>query len=74
MQELMLRLNMVSDVKEFIEQVSKIDVDVDLSKNRYTIDAKSVVGIFTLDLSDPVKLVIHSDNESLIEPFKKWVV
>lgn len=74
MQELMLRLNMVSDVKEFIEQVSKIDVDVDLSKDRYTIDAKSVVGIFTLDLSDPVKLVIHSDNESLIEPFKKWAV
>lgn len=74
MQELMLKLNMVSDVKEFIEQVSKIDVDVDLSKDRYIIDAKSVVGIFTLDLSDPVKLVIHSDDESLIEPFKKWAV
>lgn len=74
MQELMIRLNMVNDVKAFIEEVTKIDADVDLQKNRYVVDAKSIMGVFTLDLSEPVKVVIHSDDESLIKPFKRWAV
>lgn len=74
MQELMIKLNMVDDVKLFIEEVTNIDADVDLQKNRYVVDAKSIMGVFTLDLSEPVKVVIHSDDESLIEPFKRWVV
>lgn len=74
MQELMIKLNMVNDVKAFIEEVTNIDADVDLQKNRYVVDAKSIMGVFTLDLSEPVKVVIHSDDESLIEPFKRWAV
>ena len=74
MQELMVKLNMVDDVKLFIEEVTNIDADVDLQKNRYVVDAKSIMGVFTLDLSEPVKVVIHSDDESLIEPFKRWAV
>lgn len=74
MQELMIKLNMVDDVKLFIEEVTNIDADVDLQKNRYVVDAKSIMGVFTLDLSEPVKVVIHSDDESLIETFKRWVV
>lgn len=74
MQELTIKLNMINDAKEFIKEVSKIDVDIDLVKDRYVIDAKSVVGVFTLDLSEPVKVVIYSDDESLLEPFRKWEV
>lgn len=74
MQELMIKLNMVDDVKLFIEDVTNIDADVDLQKNYYIVDAKSIMGVFSLDLSKPVKVVIHSDDENLIEPFKRWVV
>ena len=74
MQELMIKLNMVDDVKLFIEEVVNIDADVDLQKNHYIVDAKSIMGVFSLDLSEPVKVVIHSDDESLIEPFKRWAV
>lgn len=69
-----IKLNMINDVKEFLNESIKIQEDVDLVKGRYTVDAKSVIGVFTLDLSEPVEIVIHSDNDKLIEPFKKWEI
>ena len=74
MVELIIKLNMINDIKEFLNETRKIKVDVDLSKGRYVVDAKSIVGVFTLDLSEPVKLVIHSNDEGLLEPFKKWIL
>ena len=63
-----------SDIKEFINITSNLDCDVDLVKGRYIVDAKSVMGVFALDLSSPVELVIHSDDKSLEDPFLKWLV
>lgn len=74
MLELTIKLNMINDVKEFLNEAHKIDVDIDLVHNRYVIDAKSTIGIFTLDLSEPVKVVIHSEDYNLLEPFRKWEV
>ena len=74
MLEFTIKLNMISDIKDFLAETSKIVEDVDLQKNRYVVDAKSIVGVFTLDLSEPVKVIIHSEDESLLEPFKKWMV
>lgn len=74
MLEFTVKLNMISDIKDFLAETSKIVEDVDLQKNRYVVDAKSIVGVFTLDLSEPVKVIIHSEDESLLEPFKKWMV
>lgn len=74
MLEFTVKLNMISDIKDFLAETSKIVEDVDLQKNRYVVDAKSIVGVFTLDLSEPVKVVIHSEDENLLEPFKKWMV
>ena len=74
MLEFTVKLNMISDIKDFLAETSKIVENVDLQKNRYVVDAKSIVGVFTLDLSEPVKVVIHSEDESLLEPFKKWMV
>lgn len=74
MLEFTIKLNMISDIKDFLAETSKIVEDVDLQKNRYVVDAKSIVGVFTLDLSEPVKVVIHSEDENLLEPFKKWMV
>lgn len=74
MLEFTVKLNMIIDIKEFLAETSKIVEDVDLVKGRYIIDAKSIVGIFTLDLSEPVKVVIHSEDKRLLETFKKWMV
>ncbi|MDD2955663.1 MAG: HPr family phosphocarrier protein [Oscillospiraceae bacterium] len=57
-----IMLNTINDVKLFVNIVSKYDFDVDLVSGRYAIDAKSIMGIFSLDLSKPIKVEIHSDN------------
>lgn len=55
-------LNSISDVKKFVNIVSKYDFDIDLTSGRYVVDAKSIMGIFSLDLAKPIMVEIHSDN------------
>ncbi len=62
-------LNDFSRAKKFIQEVSKFDSDIDAIKDRYIVDAKSIVGIFTLDLSKSITIVLHSDNEEEIKRF-----
>ena len=57
-----LVLNSINDVKEFVNTVSKYDFDVDLTSGRYVVDAKSIMGIFSLDLGKPIKVEVHSDD------------
>ena len=58
-------------IKKFINEVVKFDSDVDLVKGSYTVDSKSIMGIFTVDLSEPVDVVIHSDNEEEVKRFNE---
>lgn len=55
-------LGSINDVKDFVNTVSKYDFDVDLTSGRYVVDAKSIMGIFSLDLSKPIKVEVHSDD------------
>ena len=64
-------LNDFSKIKKFTSEVAKFESDIDLIKGRYVIDAKSTIGIFTLDLSMPVDVVIHSDDEDEIKRFNE---
>ena len=57
-----ISLNTIVDVKEFVNTVARYDFEVDLVSGRYHIDGKSIMGIFSLDLSKPVTLVIHSED------------
>ena len=57
-----LMLNSINDVKDFVNIVSKYDFDVDLTSGRYVVDAKSIMGIFSLNLSKPIKVEVHSDD------------
>lgn len=57
-----LILSSINDVKDFVNAVSKYDFDVDLTSGRYVVDAKSIMGIFSLDLSKPIKVEVHSDD------------
>ena len=57
-------LDSIDKVKSFVNEITKFDSDFDLISGRYVIDAKSIMGIFSLDLSKPIELNIHSDNVS----------
>ena len=63
MQTVQISLNSIDKVKSFVNDITKFDVDFDLVSGRYVIDAKSIMGIFSLDLSKPIELNIHADNE-----------
>ena len=66
-------LNTINDVKVFVNAVSKYDFDVDLISGRYAVDAKSIMGIFSLDLSKPITVEIHSDDcDKLLEEIKQF--
>ncbi|MBQ8378047.1 MAG: HPr family phosphocarrier protein [Oscillospiraceae bacterium] len=70
-----IMLDSIADVKEFVTTVSKYDFDVDLESGRYAIDAKSIMGIFSLDLSKKIKLVAHSnDCADFMAEIEKFVV
>ncbi|MCR5823738.1 MAG: HPr family phosphocarrier protein [Lachnospiraceae bacterium] len=58
-----ISLNSIDKVKSFVNEITKFDSDFDLVSGRYVIDAKSIMGIFSLDLSKPIDLNIHADND-----------
>lgn len=75
MKTLNIMLNSINDVKEFVNLVNQYDFDVDLSSGRYVVDAKSIMGIFSLDLSKPIKVEIYDDNcDEFLQAIKKYEV
>ena len=72
MKTLKISLNSIDKVKSFVNEISKFDCDFDLVSGRYVIDAKYIMGIFSLDLSKPINLNIHAEG-SLLESILKVV-
>ena len=69
-----LFLSSINDVKDFVNIVRKYDFDVDLTSGRYVVDAKSIMGIFSLDLSKPIKVEVHSDDcDKFMEELDKFI-
>ena len=62
-----ISLATINDVKDFVNMVMKYDFEVDLVSGRYAVDAKSIMGIFSLDLSKPIELNAHTDNPGAFE-------
>ena len=65
-------LNSIDKVKAFVNDITKFESEFDLVSGRYVIDAKSIMGIFSLDLSKPIDLCIHAD-ESTIAPIMEVI-
>ena len=65
MKTVQISLNSIDKVKSFVNKITKFDYDFDLVSGRYVIDAKSIMGIFSLDLSKPIDLNIHADGAAL---------
>ena len=63
MKTVQISLNSIDKVKSFVNDITKFDYDFDLVSGRYVIDAKSIMGIFSLDLSKPIDLNIHADGD-----------
>ena len=64
MKTVQISLNSIDKVKSFVNTISQFDYDFDLVSGRYVIDAKSIMGIFSLDLSKPIDLTVHADGEA----------
>ncbi len=74
MKTVQFSLNSIDKVKAFVNEITKYDNDFDLVSGRYVIDAKSIMGIFSLDLSKPIDLNIHAEGElddimAALEPY-----
>ena len=70
-----ISLNSIDKVKSFVNDITKFDYDFDLVSGRYVIDAKSIMGIFSLDLSKPIDLNIHAEStDEVMEVIKPDLV
>ncbi|CCY17473.1 pTS HPr component phosphorylation site [Eubacterium sp. CAG:786] len=75
MKTVKININTINDVKDFVTIVSRCDYDVDIVSGRYAIDAKSIMGIFSLDLSKELTLNIHSDDcADFLDQISKYIV
>lgn len=75
MKTVQISLNSIDKVKSFVNDITKFDHDFDLVSGRYVIDAKSIMGIFSLDLSKPIDLNIHADEniDAIMEMLKPYL-
>jgi phosphotransferase system HPr-like phosphotransfer protein len=72
-----VKLNSIAQVKDFVAEANKMTVDISLSSGRYVVDGKSIMGVFSLDLSRPMTLVIDTEDEAVkqqcLEKFKPFI-
>lgn len=75
MKTIQISLQMASQVKEFVGIVQNYAFDIVLKSGRYVVDAKSLLGIFSLDLAKPVTVEIHSDDcQDLLDALKPFAI
>ena len=75
MKNIDIRLSTIADVRDFVNIVSATDIDIDLASGRYIVDAKSIMGIFSLDLLQPITLTAQNDDcDDLMEEIKEYIV
>ncbi len=75
MKTVVVSLDSINDVKNFVNAVNKYEFEVDLVSGRYIVDAKSIMGIFSLDLSKPITVNIQSeDAHALLDEIKDYII
>lgn len=66
-----ISINTIDKVKRFVNQASKCEADVDVVCGRYLVDAKSIMGIFSIDLTREMVLYIHETDTAKLAEYKK---
>ncbi len=75
MKSMQISLEKASQVKDFVQIVQKYPYDIELKSERYIVDAKSILGIFSLDLARPLTIEIHSDDcDDLLKELKAFAI
>ena len=70
-----IKLSTIRDVQDFVGIATRFDGDLDLSSGRYIVDAKSIIGIFSLDLLNPITLTVHSDDcDKIFAALKDFII
>ena len=64
----------VMEVKRFVESISPLDGEFDLIDGRYVVDARSLMGIFGMNLTKPIQLRIHKNSKKAIQAIKSFIV
>lgn len=74
MKSVNIKLSLAENVKAFVNIVNRYPYDVDLRAGRHVVDAKSILGIFSLDLSKPITMEIYTDScDALLDDIKPFV-
>lgn len=74
MQEVNILLNSIEKVRSFVNTVDQLDNDFFLKYGRYMIDAKSILGIFSCDLSKPLRMIVYSDDKGVLNALDQYIV
>ena len=75
MKSVNIKLPTIEAVQEFVDSVCEFDVDITLSSGRYIVDAKSIMGIFSLDLRMPICMTVDSDDcDDIIAAVDEYIV
>ncbi len=75
MKQVKIQLTSIQDVRDFVNLMTAQTMEVDLTSGRYTVDAKSIMGIFSLDLLSPILLTAHGDDcDKLMKDVAPFVV
>ena len=77
MKTVKISLNSIDKVKSFVNEINRFNAEFDLVSGRYVIDAKSIMGIFSLDISNPIDLNIHCDEDGadqILEALKPYII
>ena len=78
MKSVNIKLETIEDIRNFVGILAKYSCDLDLKSGRYTVDARSLMGIFSLDLVKPVEFLVHSDDagvtDAIFADVKVWTV
>ncbi|MGL5973369.1 MAG: HPr family phosphocarrier protein [Oscillospiraceae bacterium] len=69
-----IKLDTVVEVQKFVSLIATMKSDFDLISGRYIVDAKSILGIFSLDIQKPLELKIHSCTDDIIEKLSDYIV
>ncbi|MBE5925802.1 MAG: HPr family phosphocarrier protein [Lachnospiraceae bacterium] len=76
MKTVKINLNSIPKVNSFVSEITKFDSDFDLVSGRYVVDAKSIMGVFSLDLTKAIDLNIHAEDkiDEILEVLKPYIV
>ena len=75
MKTVKVRLSSIEAVRDFVEAVRKYEAEIDLASGRYVVDAKSIMGIFSLDLMNPITMTVHKDDcDDILDALKAYIV